>query len=279
VWRDALVSVSMDNSVRLWALQDGRSLSQLTGHTEAIHSLALCGDTLATASDDHTIRLWNLAEGGRFLGALNGHEEGVNAVMFLGDSLVSASDDGTIKLWNLESRTVVQTLAGHLDWVSGLAVWQTLLLSCSDDGTIRAWDLASGECLDILHAVSHPDAHEDHPDVNCIAVAGDLLYAGVGPRILVWKLQPGPLFTPHLGYRGHTDDLRTVVVDAAAGRLYSCGDDGTVRAWDLDGPSAPAATFQGDGSEVFGLCLHRGSLYAGTQDGEIRRWPVPLPTA
>jgi len=58
------------------------------------------GDTLASASGDGTVKLWDRS--GRELQTLQGHSSGVSSVSFSpdGDTLASASEDGTIILWN-----------------------------------------------------------------------------------------------------------------------------------------------------------------------------------
>jgi WD40 repeat protein len=58
------------------------------------------GSTLASASYDETVRLWD-ARSGAALQTLEGHSGTVNAVAFSpdGSTLASASYDGTVRLW------------------------------------------------------------------------------------------------------------------------------------------------------------------------------------
>ena len=80
----------------------------LSGHTNAVFGVAFVpdGHTLATASDDRTVRLWDLSDRDRPrpLGApLTGHTGPVEGVAFARDgrTLASASDDRTVRLWDL----------------------------------------------------------------------------------------------------------------------------------------------------------------------------------
>ena len=61
------------------------------------------GKTLASGSDDNTIRLWNVATGRPIGNPLTGHTDGSTSVAFSpdGKTLASGSADGTIRLWNV----------------------------------------------------------------------------------------------------------------------------------------------------------------------------------
>ena len=58
--------------------------------------------TIATASGDNTVKLWNL--GGQELQTLSGHSDWVRSVALIpdGKTIASASRDQTVKLWNLD---------------------------------------------------------------------------------------------------------------------------------------------------------------------------------
>jgi energy-coupling factor transporter ATP-binding protein EcfA2 len=79
----------------------------LTDHT-GVSSVAFApdGHTLATASDDRTVRLWDLSDRARPspLGPpLTGHTGPVSSVAFAADghTLATASEDRTVRLWDL----------------------------------------------------------------------------------------------------------------------------------------------------------------------------------
>ncbi|MEG4208005.1 AAA-like domain-containing protein, partial [Microcoleus sp. Pol7_A1] len=90
--------------------------NSLEGHSNYVNSLAFSPDglTLASASNDHTIKLWHL-ESQKPIATLTGHSNPVWSVAFSPDglTLASASSDHTIKLWHLESQKPIATLTGH----------------------------------------------------------------------------------------------------------------------------------------------------------------------
>jgi WD40 repeat protein len=52
-----------DKSIRIWSLATGKEIAALKGHTGNVRCLSLSPDgrTLASGSDDRTIKLWDLA--------------------------------------------------------------------------------------------------------------------------------------------------------------------------------------------------------------------------
>ena len=123
----------------------------LQGHSDWVLSVAFApdGQTLASASSDQTIRLWDLNNPDANPTILQGHSDWVHSVAFApdGQTLASASDDQTIRLWDLNNPDANPTiLQGHSDWVRSVTFapdGQTLA-SASDDQTIRLWPTLEG---------------------------------------------------------------------------------------------------------------------------------------
>jgi WD40 repeat protein len=80
------------------------------------------GKTVASASEDETVRLWDAATGAA-LQTLDGHTNWVRAVAFSADgkTVASASDDKTVRLWDAVMGSALQTLEGHTNWVRAVA--------------------------------------------------------------------------------------------------------------------------------------------------------------
>ncbi|MCI5193701.1 MAG: WD40 repeat domain-containing protein, partial [Candidatus Electrothrix sp. AU1_5] len=106
------------------------------------------GKTLASASFDKTVRLWDTASGQQ-INVFKGHQDSVFSVAFSpdGKTLASASLDKTVRLWDLASGKEKNVFKGHQDGVFSVAFSPDgkTLASASLDKTVRLWDLASGK--------------------------------------------------------------------------------------------------------------------------------------
>lgn len=108
-----LASGSADNTVKLWSVGDKQSLTPpayrtlvntLKDHSNWVTSVSFNpdGKTLASASLDSTIKLWNINDGS-LLQTFKGHRHWVTSVSFNPDGkmLASAGSDQMVKLWNV----------------------------------------------------------------------------------------------------------------------------------------------------------------------------------
>ncbi len=100
-----LVSGAEDEKLRIWDMEDGRTINVMNGHIGAINSVAVSRDGRfgLTAGDDRTIRIWDLVSA-ECLRTVEAHEGSVTSVAFKGSlrKVISASSDMTAGLHTLK---------------------------------------------------------------------------------------------------------------------------------------------------------------------------------
>jgi Novel STAND NTPase 1/WD domain, G-beta repeat len=129
-------------------------ITVLAGHTGVVGAVAFSPDgrTLASGSDDRTVRLWNVTDPTHPtpLGPpLTGHTDYVNAVAFSPDgrTLASGSRDRTVRLWNVTDpahpTSLGTPLTGHTSSVFSVVFSPDghTLATGSRDQTVRLWNL------------------------------------------------------------------------------------------------------------------------------------------
>ncbi len=240
---------------------------EFRGHKQRVYAVAVSpNDRLAaTASQDKTIRLWNLRTG-EHTGTLEGHNHWVRRVAFSPDGtlLASASVDKTVKLWTLASGKA-QTF-NHPDYVHAVAF--------SPDGTQLG--TTSGNDAWLWHIGSDaPKRFAGHTDqVRTIAFTPDaqhLVTGGEDQTARVWDPQTGAAV---LTLEGHTDTVYDVVVSRDGTQIVTGSRDQTARIWDRHTGRQQVVFDQGDA--VFGVDISAdgSSLAAATFAGHARVWDI-----
>lgn len=202
----------------------------LTGHSDSVWSVALSsnGKTLASGSEDKTIKVWDFPSG-KLRHTLIGHTDTVRSLAISGDgkTLASSSGDRTIALWNLQTGKLIRTLTGHQNTVWSVAISNDgkTLVSGSQDDTIKVWNLHTGQLRRILYGHSG--------QVFSVALSPDektFATAGSDRTIKIWDLQSGKLLRT---LTGHTDSVRFVVFSQDGKQLASSSWDKTIKVWQV----------------------------------------------
>jgi cytochrome c len=102
-----MATAAADAKIAIWTPGRQQPDQVFEGHTAPIVSLAVSpdGTRLASASWDHTVRIWSLDDGSHQV--LEGHSQNVNGVAFTADgrSLVSVGYDRELRIWPLAGGT------------------------------------------------------------------------------------------------------------------------------------------------------------------------------
>ncbi|MBI1310167.1 hypothetical protein GC176_02585 [bacterium] len=237
------VTVSSDESVRLWDLATGKEIRQYNGHTGPLYCAAISGDgrTLVTGAQDNTLRLWDVPQPRPVL-SLTGHQgvAGGLAISPDGNLVVSGAADKTVRLWNLSE--VSQSIAAK----------KPQFAAGSD------YSLRSG----------HREA------VTAAAWRNDAAYFATGDadgRVLVWS--------PYLdvvqgGIGQHAGGVTGLAFPTNNQQLISTGGDGVIRFWQL--PIPTKRDLAGVTAAVTGIAIptNQPTAIVGAADGTLRLFDV-----
>ncbi|NIS79111.1 MAG: hypothetical protein GTO14_02550 [Anaerolineales bacterium] len=242
------VDISTDGELIATASKDGRfdlrilhgygieGYGTFKGHEGAeVTSIALSPDgrTLATGSEDSTVKTWDFPSidpGMTQLGyfrTMEGHAGWVWDVAFSpnGRTLASASDDRTVRLWDVMSGEELHILDGHTSvvWRVAFSPDGTTLASGSWDGTVKLWDVSNGKEIRTLRG------HAGYVNDIALSPDGDLLAsASTDGTVILWDQASGePLHTLH----EHSAAVRALAFSPDGELLATISNDGRLLIW------------------------------------------------
>jgi len=136
--------------LQIWEINKKYVRNAFKGHTRHIFTLDFSpnGRLLVSASDDNTVRLWNIRDGATKLlieeSPTSLDDPGYASAVFSPDGrYVAASHrDGVVRMWDAWTGRLTRRMEAHLDWVNCVAFMPDGkgLVSGGKDDTLRYWD-------------------------------------------------------------------------------------------------------------------------------------------
>ncbi|XP_072610320.1 WD repeat-containing protein 90 isoform X3 [Vulpes vulpes] len=200
-------------------------------HTAPVLALATeCSHgQLATVSQDHTVRIWDLATLQQ-LHDLRSPEEAPCTVAFhpTRPALFCGFSSGAVCSFSLESAEVLAVHRCHQGPVTGLAASPdgSLLFSSCSSGTLAQYHCAATQCR-ILRVAANVVCRDAHPTPNALVLSGDSrLLAFVGPSKYVVTVMNAALLEELLRVDVSALDLSSARLASAVALYFGPGPPG-----------------------------------------------------
>lgn len=297
------VASGSDDKIRVWDVESGRTIAQLTGHRHPVSALAVLPDgRLISASTQDAIYIWpanpddariTLAEvpgtvtvvaslpGGRVIAGndilyvwdldtgelvatLEGHEETVTALVVLPDGHVVVGDHDKVRVWDVDTEQLLTTLENEDGAITALLALPDGRVVCgAQDGALRVWDPKSG----VSRAFA--DRHTSHVTALIREPEGRVVSSSFDKTLRIWDVDRGQATMM-------IENHQTAVIALAAlddGRVVSGCADNTVRVMELDFDQSSGRA-SGHEDRVRALAVLPGGqrVVSASQDKTLRLW-------
>lgn len=270
-------TIEARNSLLIGLNRHPQIISFLHGHNDAVFRVAFSpdGKTLATASWDGTVKIWDVTTHQPLVELDTGPNNSVLDVAFSpdGTKLAAGISDNRIMLWDTDTYTSPgEALVGHDDavWSVAFSPDSKTLAAGSKDATITLWDVNTGAQLG-------PPLDDPEDAVLSLAFSPDgqlLASTDESDTIILWDVQT----KQPLGKLPdtHTDTIWRAVFSPDGKILAVASADHTISLWDVTTQQQIGSPLTGHTFRVYDVAFSPDGrmLASASGDDTIRLWDV-----
>lgn len=269
-----LASASGDMLVKVWDVDSKNCVKTFTGHDHSVSSVRWknTSDFILSASRDESIKLWELATG-YCVRTFKGHEKWVRMAVFNHDcsKIASCSDDNSVMLWNAQKDLPVNTLYGHSQVV------ECVMFVNANEGKKAIHEAkynAEGKTVlesSLSEVEKSKKKLQEGNKVEDVTGLEFIISASRDKSVRIWSGQTGNTL---LVIEGHNNWVRGLAMHHSNKHFYSCGDDKSLKVWNLATGKLTAKIDDAHSNFVNDVAAHQAYLFVVTcsSDATIKLW-------
>lgn len=146
-----LATGHVNGRIRISNPETGELILELSDHRKAVRCLAFSphNSLLVSGSEDGTIKVWDMSDGGNMVKTLKEHRTSVRALAWAPNDniLCSVGNKQKVVLWDMDDLTLCRRFSGHFNDVTDCCFSPdgALLATASNDTRAIVWCTATGE--------------------------------------------------------------------------------------------------------------------------------------
>lgn len=261
--------------------------NRLTAHEGEVVDISFSpdGNIIATASQDGTVKLWDL-EGKQiksFSAANNAKFWGISFSP-KGQILAAASTDGTVRLWRLNGKDIEEVeplkVSQSLVWDISFSPDGQVLASADSSGTVKLWQFDGHKFNPdpIYQIKAHDQVKGKDQEIHKINFSPDgkfLATASIDNTAKLWRFD-GQKIEFLITLKGHTDSVWDVTFSPDSRIIATASSDNNAKLWNLEGKEIKTLSGHKQGvlSASFATYDQNKELFIATasDDNTIKLW-------
>ena len=247
-----IASGSQDKTIKIWSVEEGRSIVTIPAHIEAIWAVKFShkGNMIASSSLDKNVKIWRTNGQPLHLRYPMKHSENVYGISFSPDDKILASSgrDGKIKLWNTDNGRFLKEFEDkHITgeqkyWIFSVdfnpkILDGSMMVSAgystpgTADSRLRLWDLKGDRRTSEIIGTPQ-DYHTAGVYIVRFSPQGNIIASGgLDNNVKLWDVERKKLIATLVG---HKQTVFGLSFSSDGSKLASASEDETIKIWDVD---------------------------------------------